>query len=150
MIFKGVVHLGIAAATEEGLVVPVIHEAARFSVAELAEEIDALARKAREGRLTPRELRGSTFTITSLGKLGGVMSTPILNYPEVAILGVGALRSVPVLRDGQLEARSVLNLSISVDHRITDGLEAARFVQDLKQKLEGVDFPGFAAARSQA
>ena len=150
MIFKAVVHLGIATATDDGLVVPVIHEAARFSVAELAEEIDALARKAREGRLTPGELRGSTFTITSLGKLGGVMSTPILNYPEVAILGVGALRSVPVLRGSELEARSVLNLSISVDHRITDGLEAARFVADLKAKLEGVDFPGFAASRSQA
>ncbi len=150
IIYKGVVHLGIATATGEGLVVPVIHEAARFSVAELAEEIDALARKAREGRLTPGELRGSTFTITSLGKLGGVMSTPILNYPEVAILGVGALRSVPVLRAGELEARSVLNLSISVDHRITDGLEAARFVEDVKRKLEDVDFPGFAAGRSQA
>ncbi len=150
IIFKGVVHLGIATATDEGLVVPVIREAAQFSVAELAEEIDALARKAREGRLSPGELRGSTFTITSLGKLGGVMSTPILNYPEVAILGVGALRSVPAFRAGELEARSVLNLSISVDHRITDGLEAARFVQNVKQKLEDVDFPGFAARRSQA
>jgi pyruvate dehydrogenase E2 component (dihydrolipoamide acetyltransferase) len=134
IILKRKVHLGIAAATEDGLVVPVIRDAVQLSVREIADVIEALARKARENRLTAAELRGSTFTITSLGKLGGVMSTPIL--------------LVPAFREGELEARSVLNLSISVDHRITDGLVAARFIQDLKQKLEEVDFPGFSDDRS--
>ena len=148
IILKRKVHLGVATATEDGLVVPVIRDAVQLSVREIADAIEAVARKARENRLTAAELRGSTFTITSLGKLGGVMSTPILNYPEVAILGVSAIRHVPALREGELEARSVLNLSISVDHRITDGLVAARFIQDLKQKLEDVDFPGFSDDRS--
>ena len=150
IVLKGKVHLGIATATDEGLLVPVIRETAELGVGEMASAIEALAEKARESRLAPAELRGSTFTITSLGKLGGVLSTPILNYPEVAILGIGAIRSVPAVRAGELVVRSVLNLSISVDHRIADGLIAAQFVQDLKQKLESVDVPGFSRQRSEA
>ncbi|MEE9279945.1 MAG: dihydrolipoamide acetyltransferase family protein [Myxococcota bacterium] len=150
IVLKGKVHLGIATATDEGLLVPVIREAAELDVRELASAIEALAEKARESRLAPGELRGSTFTITSLGKLGGVLSTPILNYPEVAILSVGAIRSAPAVRAGELVERRVLNLSISVDHRIADGLVAARFIQDLKQKLESVDFPGFSHHGSEA
>jgi len=142
IIFKKKVHLGIAIATEGGLVVPVIRDAAELSVAELADAIEALARRACEGRLTPEELRGGTFTITSLGKLGGIMSTPILNHPEVAILGVNAIREVLRLREGEPRARSVMNLSMSVDHRITDGLVCAQFVQELKRMLEGAEFPG--------
>lgn len=142
IIFKKKVHLGIATATEGGLVVPVIRDAAELSVAELADAIEGLARKAREGRLTPEELRGGTFTITSLGRFGGIMSTPILNHPEVAILGVNAIREVLRLREGEPRARSVMNLSMSVDHRITDGLVCAQFVQELKRMLEGAEFPG--------
>lgn len=150
IVIKRKVHLGIATATDEGLLVPVIREAAELSVSELDSAIGELGQRARESRLTAAELRGSTFTITSLGKLGGVLSTPILNYPEVAILAVGALRRVPALLDGELQVRSVLNLSISVDHRITDGLVAARFVQDLKQKLEEVEFPSLSDDRRQS
>jgi len=142
IIFKRKVHLGIAAATEGGLVVPVIRDAAQLSVAELSEAIEELAGKARESRLTPEELRGGTFTITSLGKLGGIMSTPILNHPEVAILGVNAIREVLRIHNGEPRPRNVMNLSMSVDHRITDGLVCAQFVQEVKRILEGAEFPG--------
>jgi pyruvate dehydrogenase E2 component (dihydrolipoamide acetyltransferase) len=141
IVLKANVHLGIATATEGGLLVPVIRDAARLSVPELAVAIDELASKGREGRLTPGELRGSTFTITSLGKLGGIMSTPIINHPEVAILSVNAIRDVLRLRDGGPHPRRVMNLSVSVDHRIADGLVAAQFIQDVKRILEGADFP---------
>ena len=142
IIFKRKVHLGIAAATEGGLVVPVIRDAAQLSVAELSEAIEELAGKARESRLTPEELRGGTFTITSLGKLGGIMSTPILNHPEVAILGVNAIREVLRIHNGEPRPRNVMNLSMSLDHRITDGLVCAQFVQEVKRILEGAEFPG--------
>jgi pyruvate dehydrogenase E2 component (dihydrolipoamide acetyltransferase) len=141
IILKKKVHLGIATATDEGLLVPVIRDASRLSVLEMASAVEDLARGAREKTLTPSELKGSTFTITSLGKLGGIMSTPILNHPEVAILGVNAIREVPRFWDGTLQARKVMNLSISVDHRITDGLTCARFIQDVKRILEEADFP---------
>ena len=140
IILKGTVHLGVAAATEKGLLAPVVRDAASLSVAELARAIEELAARAREGRLRPAELTGSTFTITSLGKLGGVMSTPIINYPEVAILGVNAIRPVPAIVDGELRERRVVNLSLSVDHRIADGIVAAEFVRDLKEILERADF----------
>jgi pyruvate dehydrogenase E2 component (dihydrolipoamide acetyltransferase) len=143
LIFKRLIHLGIAVAAEEGLLVPVIENAASLSMLELAREIEALAEGAREGRLGPSQLHGSTFTITSLGKLGGVASTPILNYPESAILGVNALRRLPRYVDGELMPRDVLNLSMSVDHRIADGLHCARFTQDVKRRLEQASFPEF-------
>jgi pyruvate dehydrogenase E2 component (dihydrolipoamide acetyltransferase) len=140
IILKRTVHLAVAAATEKGLLAPVVRDAANLSVAELARAIEELAARAREGRLRPAELTGSTFTITSLGKLGGVMSTPIINYPEVAILGVNAIRPVPAIVDGELRERRVVNLSLSVDHRIADGIVAAEFVRDLKEILERADF----------
>jgi pyruvate dehydrogenase E2 component (dihydrolipoamide acetyltransferase) len=140
IVLKRTVHLGVATATEKGLLAPVIRDAARLSVAELAQVIEELAARAREGRLRPAELNGSTFTITSLGKLGGLMSTPILNHPEVAILGVNAIRPVPALVDGELRERRVMNLSLSVDHRIADGIVAAEFIRDLKEILESADF----------
>jgi pyruvate dehydrogenase E2 component (dihydrolipoamide acetyltransferase) len=142
IVVKRKVHLGIATATDDGLLVAVIRDAACLSPAELAESIEELATRARAGRLTPSELRSSTFTITSLGKLGGIMSTPILNYPEAAILGVNAIREVPSFVDGELRTRRVMNLSISVDHRIADGIVAAQFVRDVREILEGADFPG--------
>jgi pyruvate dehydrogenase E2 component (dihydrolipoamide acetyltransferase) len=140
LVLKGKVHLGIAAATEEGLVVPVVHDAASFSTLGLAAEIERLAEAGRAGRLTPAELRGGTFTITSLGKLGGLVSTPIVNWPEVAILGVNAVRRLPRYVEDALLPREVMNLSISVDHRVADGDHAARFVADVKALLEQADF----------
>ncbi len=140
LVLKGKIHLGIAAATEDGLVVPVVHDAAGYSTLGLAEEIERLAGAGREGALTPHELRGGSFTISSLGKLGGIVSTPIVNYPEVAILGVGAAKRLPRYVGDALLPREIMNLSISVDHRVADGDHAARFVADLKQILEDADF----------
>jgi pyruvate dehydrogenase E2 component (dihydrolipoamide acetyltransferase) len=143
MIFKGKIHLGIAVATEEGLMVPVIRDAAGRDVAELAATIRELSDRARAKTLDPSELKGATFTITSLGKLGGLMATPIINYPASAILGVHAIRTLPRYVGSQVEPRKMLNLSVSLDHRIVDGFEGARFVQDVKEILEQADFPDF-------
>jgi pyruvate/2-oxoglutarate dehydrogenase complex dihydrolipoamide acyltransferase (E2) component len=140
IVYKGSVHLGIATATDGGLVVPVIRDAAALGVADLARRIGELAERARGARMAPGELSGSTFTITSLGKLGGVISTPILNPPEVAILGVNAIRRLPRMRGDEVRARQVMNLSLSVDHRIADGLVAARFIEELRRRLEGAAF----------
>lgn len=141
MILKGKVHLGIAVATDEGLVVPVLRDATRHGAGELAAMIGELAERARAGKLGPAEMRGATFTITSLGKLGGLMATPIINYPASAILGVHAIRTLPRYVDNALTARSVVNLSLSLDHRIVDGFEAARFMHEVKEILERADFP---------
>jgi len=141
LVYKQNVHLGIAVAAPDGLVVPVIRDAAALTTRDLALATDALARRAREGKLTPDELRGGTFTITSLGKLGGIVSTPIVNYPEVAILGVGAIRRLPRFVEERVVARRLMNLSISVDHRVADGAHAAQFIADLKTILESADFP---------
>ncbi|MCP3983333.1 MAG: 2-oxo acid dehydrogenase subunit E2 [bacterium] len=141
IIFKGRVHLGIAAAARDGLVVPVISNAQILDTRSLSEQITGMAERAREGTLVPAQLRGGTFTISSLGKLGGIVSTPIVNHPEVAILGVNAVRTLPRYVVDVLQPRDVMNLSISVDHRITDGQEAALFVRDLATILESADFP---------
>ncbi len=143
IIYKEKVHLGIAVATEGGLVVPVIRDAAGRNVAQLAATIRELSQGARDQKLKPLELKGSTFTMTSLGRLGGVMATPIINYPASAILGVHAMRRLPRYIGGQVQPRKILNLSISLDHRIVDGYDGARFVQDVKQILEQADFPEF-------
>lgn len=141
LVTKGKLHLGIAVAAPDGLIVPVIRDAAALGTRELALATEALARRAREGKLTPDELRGGTFTITSLGKLGGIVSTPIVNYPEVAILGVNAIRKLPRFVGDEVAARRVMNLSISVDHRVADGAHAAQFVADVRAILESADFP---------
>lgn len=141
IIQKRSVHLGIAVAADDALVVPVISDAGRLSTIGIAHEIARLADRARGNALRPEELRGSTFTISSLGRLGGIVSTPILNQPESAILGVNAIRELPRYVEGELQPRSIMNLSISVDHRIADGLMAARFIEALKTILEAADFP---------
>jgi len=141
VVYKQKVHLGVAVAAPDGLVVPVIRDAAALTTRDLALATDALARRAREGKLTPDELRGGTFTISSLGKLGGIVSTPIVNYPEVAILGVNAIRKLPRFVGDQVVARRLMNLSISVDHRVADGAHAAQFIADVKALLESADFP---------
>jgi pyruvate dehydrogenase E2 component (dihydrolipoamide acetyltransferase) len=117
--------------------VPVLHHADRKSVADIAREIQELADKGREGKLTREEMSGGTFTITSLGALGGVLATPILNYPEVAILGVHRIVRRPVYRaDGTIGPADLMNLSVSLDHRVLDGIIGAQFIAVVKSYLE--------------
>ncbi len=132
----GAVHLGMAAQTEKGLTVPVIRDAQDRNVWQLAREIDRLANAARDGSIKADELQGATLTITSLGPLGGIATTPVINKPEVAIIGPNKIVERPVIIDGELEARKLMNLSISCDHRVVDGWDAASFVQALKKLIE--------------
>ncbi len=133
-------HIGVATATESGLIVPVLKDADKLSLFQLAERIEPLSERARTGKASRDELIGSTFTISSLGKMGGVLATPIINYPEVAILGVHKIKETPVVRTVQNEKQivigQVMNLSISLDHRIVDGYEGAKFLQHVVSLLE--------------
>ena len=128
--------IGVAIDTPSGLVVPVIRDADRKRVAEIAEDIERLARGARDGSLKPDELRGSTFTVTSPGPFGGLMATPIVFHPQAAILGVHRASERAVVRDGQIVARLMMNLSLTFDHRILDGMAGARFILDVVRLLE--------------
>jgi pyruvate dehydrogenase E2 component (dihydrolipoamide acetyltransferase) len=128
--------LGIAVQTEQGLVVPVVRGCDSRSLDELRADIDALAEKARAGTLAPEELRGSTFTVTSAGKLAGVLVTPLVNHPEVGILGVHRIGPRAVVRDGEIVARSVGNVSVTFDHRVVDGARAAEFTLAVIERLE--------------
>jgi 2-oxoisovalerate dehydrogenase E2 component (dihydrolipoyl transacylase) len=119
--------LGVAVQTEQGLVVPVVRGCETASLDDLAAEVDRLAEAARSGSLKPDELRGSTFTVTSAGKLGGLLTTPIVNHPEVAILSIGRVAERPVVRDGEIVARPVGTIAITFDHRVVDGARAAEF-----------------------
>ena len=132
----GAVHLGMATQTEQGLMVPVIRDAQSQNVWQLAREIVRIAEAARNGTASPEDLRGSTLTVTSLGPLGGIATTPVINRPEVAIIGPNRVIERPVIVDGAIEARKLMNLSISCDHRVVDGHDAASFVQELKRLLE--------------
>jgi pyruvate dehydrogenase E2 component (dihydrolipoamide acetyltransferase) len=129
-------HIGIAAQGPQGLVVTVVRDADRRSIFDLSKEIDRLAEAVRNNTATREELTGSTFTISSLGKLGGVLATPIINFPEVAIIGVHKIEEKPAVRNGQIVIRHLMNLSISVDHRLADGWDGAMFLQDVKALLE--------------
>jgi 2-oxoisovalerate dehydrogenase E2 component (dihydrolipoyl transacylase) len=130
------VHVGIATQTPDGLMVPVVRHAEAHGLWELATEIARVSRAAREGRATLQELTGSTITITSLGALGGLVTTPLINEPEVAIVGVNKMEMRPVWRNGSFEPRQMFNLSSSFDHRIVDGWDAATFIQRVKALLE--------------
>jgi 2-oxoisovalerate dehydrogenase E2 component (dihydrolipoyl transacylase) len=130
------VHLGIATQTDDGLKVPVVRHAEARALEDLAAEIRRVSAAARDGTASREELTGSTITITSLGKLGGIVSTPIINQPEVAILGVNKMLERPVVRDGRVEVRTMMNLSSSFDHRFVDGYDGAAMVQALKELLE--------------
>jgi 2-oxoisovalerate dehydrogenase E2 component (dihydrolipoyl transacylase) len=132
----GAVHVGIATQTEAGLMVPVLRHAEARDVWSSATEIARLAAAARAGHATRDELSGSTITITSLGALGGIASTPIINQPEVAIVGVNRIAQRPVVREGTMQPRSMMNLSCSFDHRVIDGQLAAEFVQAVRAGLE--------------
>ena len=130
------VHVGIATQTGAGLMVPVLRNAQTRDLWANAAEIVRLAEAARSGKVVREELSGSTITVTSLGRLGGIMSTPVINHPEVAIVGINAIRLRPVIRDVAVVARSMMNLSSSFDHRVVDGALAAGFIHDLRDRLE--------------
>jgi len=132
----GAVHLGMATQTGQGLMVPVLRDAQDMNVWQLASEIARLANAAREGTATAKELTGSTLTLTSLGPLGGIATTPVINRPEVAIIGPNKIVERPMIIDGEIHARKLMNLSISCDHRVVDGYDAASYVQALKHLLE--------------
>lgn len=137
LLVHGSYDIGIATAAPEGLVVPVVRSADTKSVGQLAREIHSLADRARQGKLAREELIHSSFTITSLGALGGVLATPILNYPQVAILGVHKISRRPVYRaDGTIGPADLMNLSVSLDHRVLDGIVAAQFLAVVKAHLE--------------
>jgi pyruvate dehydrogenase E2 component (dihydrolipoamide acetyltransferase) len=139
MIYKRYVHLGVAVAAERGLIVPVIRDVDRKPIVELARELAALAARVREGKATLEDLRGGTFTVTNIGALGGTGAIPIINYPEVAILGVARARDEAVVRDGQIVPRLLLPLSLTFDHRVADGADGARFASAIVRRLEHPD-----------
>lgn len=132
----GAVHMGVATQTDGGLMVPVIRNADGMSVWQLAREVLRLSEAARTGKASREELTGPTFTISSLGSMGGIASTPVINPPQVATIAVNKLQEIPVIVDGELEARKVMNLSLSCDHRVVDGWDAASFLQTLKGYIE--------------
>ncbi|MGB5375665.1 MAG: dihydrolipoamide acetyltransferase family protein [Polyangiales bacterium] len=136
LVYKKYYNIGVATATEAGLMVPVVHDADRLSLFELASRIELLARSARDGTISPKDLRGSTFTVTSLGKRGGLLATPILNHPELGILGVHRIKEKPVVRDGKIVVGKVMLLSLSLDHRVVDGHVGAAFAYDIIETLE--------------
>jgi 2-oxoisovalerate dehydrogenase E2 component (dihydrolipoyl transacylase) len=130
------VHVGVATQTPDGLKVPVVKHAEARSLADLAAEIRRVSEAARSNKATREELTGSTITVTSLGRLGGIASTPVINAPEVAIVGVNKAVERPVVLDGTIAIRRIMNLSSSFDHRFVDGFDAAAMIQALKEKLE--------------
>ena len=132
----GAVHLGMATQTDAGLMVPVIRDAQDRNIWQLAAEITRLADAARAGKVKSEELSGSTLTVTSLGPLGGIATTPVINRPEVAIIGPNRVIERPVIRDGEIVAAKLMNLSISCDHRVVDGWDAASYVQAVRKLLE--------------
>lgn len=136
IVMRDYFHIGVAAATEQGLVVPVVHHAEKLSLLDLAREIERLGVAAREGKLTAAELTGSTFTITSLGRQAGLFATPIINLPNVGILGVHRIKEKPVVKNGAIVIGNVMLLSLSLDHRIVDGHVGAAFAYELIGLLE--------------
>ena len=139
LVYKKYVHVGFAADTPNGLVVPVVRDADRKDVFELARDLGELSEKARGGKLSAAEMQGGCFTISSLGGIGGTAFTPIINAPEVAILGVSKSAQKPVYQDGGFVPRLMLPLSLSYDHRVIDGAAAVRFTSFLADALANVD-----------
>lgn len=135
IVYKKYVHLGIAVNTPRGLMVPVVRDADTKNMVTLAAEIHALAAKCREGKVTLDELEGSTFTVTNLGRVCGIYFTPIVNYPEVAILGLGRAYEEPAVVEGKIVARTVLPLSLAFDHRVIDGADGAAFMGWIKEAI---------------
>ncbi|MDY7081832.1 MAG: 2-oxo acid dehydrogenase subunit E2, partial [Halobacteria archaeon] len=129
-------NLGFATDTDAGLMVPVVEDVDEKDIFEVAEEVNRLAEKARERDITPEEMRGGTFTVTNVGTVGGEYATPIINYPEVAILATGAIKKRPRVVENEVVPRHTMTLSLSIDHRVVDGAEAARFTNVVKRHLE--------------
>src|SRR5437879_614921 len=136
IVVKGYYNIGMATATDEGITVTVVHDADKKGLWDLAKEIERLAAAARDKKLSLQEVQGSTFTITSLGKEGGIFATPIINWPEVAILGIHKIEKRPVVRDDQIAIREMMYMSCSFDHRVVDGHVGAAFVQAVRNYLE--------------
>ena len=136
IVYKKYYNIGVATATEAGLMVPVVQNADHLRLFELAKQIERLSRAAQDGTLAPEDLRNSTFTVTSLGKQSGLLATPILNHPEVGILGVHRIKEKPVVRHGEVVVGKVMLLSLSLDHRIVDGHVGAAFAYDVIEALE--------------
>ena len=136
IVYKQYIHIGVAADTDRGLLVPVIRDVDKKNIVELAVELSQFSKKAREKKLTPEEMQGGTFTITNLGGIGGVGFTPIVNFPEVAILGLSRSRMEPEWIGGKFEPRLILPLSLSYDHRLIDGADAARFLRWIAEAFE--------------
>jgi len=136
ILIKRYYNIGIAVDTPDGLMVPVIRDADKKTILELAREIQELSAKARERKVRLEEMKGSSFTITNYGHFGGMFATPIINYPDVAILGTGRIADRPWVRDGQIVIRKILPLSLTFDHRVTDGVDSAKFLSRVIQYLE--------------
>jgi pyruvate dehydrogenase E2 component (dihydrolipoamide acetyltransferase) len=136
IVYKQYIHIGVAADTDRGLLVPVIRDVDKKNIVELAVELSQLSKKARERKLTPAEMEGGTFTITNLGGIGGIGFSPIVNHPEVAILGLSRSRMEPEWINGKFEPRLILPLSLSYDHRLIDGADAARFLRWIAEAFE--------------
>ena len=136
IVLKGRFHLGLATNTDEGLTVPIVRDADRLGLFALAREIDRLATAAREHKLKLDELQGGTFTVTSTGAKGGVLATPILHHPQVAILGLHAVTQKPAVVHGEIVVRDLGNLSLSLDHRVVDGAVGADFLYALIERLQ--------------
>jgi pyruvate dehydrogenase E2 component (dihydrolipoamide acetyltransferase) len=136
LVIKHTYNLGVAVATDDGLIVPVIKHVEQKSLRAVSLEVEQLAAAVREKRATTEQLTGGTFTISSLGQTGGLLATPIINHPEVAILGVHRMRERPVVRGGKIEIGTTMNLSLSFDHRVIDGSVGAAFTYELIKYLE--------------
>ncbi|MGA2314826.1 MAG: dihydrolipoamide acetyltransferase family protein [Thermodesulfobacteriota bacterium] len=139
IILKKYFNIGVATDTPEGLMVPVVKNAKEKSIFQIAEELTKLAQEARDRTIDLADLKGGTFTISNYGALGGIYATPIINYPEVAILGVGKIKDTPVVKNGKVVVRKILSLALSFDHRVVDGGEGARFLNTVIAHLEDPD-----------
>jgi pyruvate dehydrogenase E2 component (dihydrolipoamide acetyltransferase) len=136
IVYKQYINIGVAVDTDRGLLVPVIRDVDKKNIVELAAALTQLSKKARERKLSPNDMEGGTFTITNLGGIGGTGFSPIVNYPEVAILGLSRSSMEPVWMNGKFEPRMVLPLSLSYDHRLIDGADAARFLRWIAEAFE--------------
>ncbi|GMA64925.1 2-oxo acid dehydrogenase subunit E2 [Alicyclobacillus fastidiosus] len=136
LVLKHYYHIGIMTDTDRGLLVPVVKHADKKNMWDIAQEINVLAARGRSGKLSLGEMKGSTISITNIGSVGGMFFTPIINYPEVAILGVGRITEKPVFRDGEFAVGQMMSLSLSFDHRIIDGALGQQFINDIKRLLE--------------
>ena len=138
IILKKRIHLGIAVAAPEGLVVPVIHNADSLSISGLALKVHDLTAKARQGKLSLQEVQGGTFTVNNTGALGSIVSQPIINHPQAAILTTEAIQKRPVVVNDAIAIRSMMNICLSFDHRIVDGAESGAFLQSVRGQLEAM------------